>query len=74
MYNLDSYICLRGFSRVVYSHLVMIILGLEKPNVRLEKTGIKTNKTKKKVNSMNISDWKRKNSGRFFIEKKRRNF
>ena len=29
----------------------MIILGLEKPNVRLEKTGIKTNKTKKKVNS-----------------------
>ena len=49
--NLDSYICLRGFSRVDYSHLVMIILGLEKPNVRLEKTGIKTNKTKKKVNS-----------------------
>lgn len=42
--NLDSYICLRGFSRVDYSHLVMIILGLEKP-------GIKTNKTKKKVNS-----------------------
>lgn len=30
--------------------------------------------TKKKVNSMTISDWKRKNSDRFFIEKKRRNF
>ena len=49
--NLDSYICLRGFSRVDYSHLVMIILNFGKPNVRLEKTGIKTNKTKKKVNS-----------------------
>ncbi|RHE84237.1 conjugal transfer protein [Streptococcus anginosus] len=30
--------------------------------------------TKKKVNSISISDWKRKNSSRFFIEKKRRNF
>ena len=26
--------------------------------------------TKKKVNRMTISDWKRKNSNRFFIEKK----
>ena len=51
IYNLDSYICLRGFSRVDYSHLVMIILNFGKPNVRLEKTSIKTNKTKKKVNS-----------------------
>jgi len=30
--------------------------------------------TKKKVNRMTISDWKIKNSSRFFIEKKRRNF
>ena len=37
----------------------MIILNFGKPNVRLEKTGIKTNKTKKKVNSkfnINLDD------------------
>ena len=29
--------------------------------------------TKKKVNSMSVSDWKSNTSSRFFIEKKRRN-
>ena len=47
--NLDSYICLRGFSRVDYSHLVMILLELEEPTVRLEKTDIKVSKLKKKI-------------------------